>query len=565
MRRNEPVNNNEIIMGDNDIIVSRTDTRGKITYANDAFLKVSGFNMSELIGQPHNIVRHPDMPNAAFKDLWNTLKNGKPWSGMVKNRCKDGSFYWVKSHISPEYSSNGAITGYISVRTKASINEINSANTLYKDVNNGTKKLNSTLSASFYNKINIKSMLITSIVISSVGTIILIAGLFFNNYVQQLIAEAPFIKYAVSFLAVSSVVMLLSVFSKVFKPLSEIGSSLDRILRLDFHTMPIKFSLDEFGDIVDSVKNIKSLLMFEIHEGKENAKRESAERTERENNSKKEMESLADQFESGVGSKLNNLLKRSQIVGKESLRVDQVADDVADAAKKVLEGVSNSNSDISTTAAAIEEMTVTIREVSSQLKRNSIISDEAERKSEAAVEKVSFLLKSAHDVEDIVGLISDIANKTNLLALNATIEAARAGDYGKGFAVVAGEVKDLAKKTTEATESVQFQAVKIQELADNVSLSIKEISGVIHEVNINNGEVAIAVSEQAIASNEISESAQRVNMNMLEITGVANNLSETAEIVDIASDNLIEESNSMTESVEDAGNEINLFLSRLRE
>ncbi|NVN88865.1 MAG: MCP four helix bundle domain-containing protein [Rhodopseudomonas sp.] len=117
MRTNLPVTNVEYSLGDDTLIVSKTDTKGKLTYFNDQFVKAAGFTEQELIGQPHNIIRHPDMPPEAFENLWDTLKAGKPWAGAVKNRRKDGGFYWVLASATPIWE-NGQISGYMSVRTK---------------------------------------------------------------------------------------------------------------------------------------------------------------------------------------------------------------------------------------------------------------------------------------------------------------------------------------------------------------------------------------------------------------------------------------------------------------
>src|SRR5512144_2489936 len=101
MRVNLPVINQEYILPANDVIVSRTDLKGRITYVNETFVHACGFTRDELIGKAHNIVRHPDMPAAAFADLWDTIKTGQPWSGLVKNRRKDGGFYWVHANVTP--------------------------------------------------------------------------------------------------------------------------------------------------------------------------------------------------------------------------------------------------------------------------------------------------------------------------------------------------------------------------------------------------------------------------------------------------------------------------------
>lgn len=117
MRTNLPVTNQEYILRDDQLIVSKTDLKGRITYINKDFLEVSGFTEQELMGEPHNIVRHPDMPIEAFEDLWRTLKEGRPWTGYVKNRCKNGDYYWVLANAAPIVES-GQTSGYISVRRK---------------------------------------------------------------------------------------------------------------------------------------------------------------------------------------------------------------------------------------------------------------------------------------------------------------------------------------------------------------------------------------------------------------------------------------------------------------
>ncbi|MDP2811919.1 MAG: MCP four helix bundle domain-containing protein, partial [Rhodocyclaceae bacterium] len=117
MKTNMPVTQNEVQLRDDILIVSKTDLKGQISYINKDFLEVSGFTESELIGEPHNIVRHPDMPVEAFQDLWDTLKAGRPWTGLVKNRCKNGDYYWVLANATPIWEA-GQVTGYLSVRRK---------------------------------------------------------------------------------------------------------------------------------------------------------------------------------------------------------------------------------------------------------------------------------------------------------------------------------------------------------------------------------------------------------------------------------------------------------------
>ena len=136
MRMNSPVTQREIEVTERHNIVSRTDRKGQIVYVNHDFLEISGFEESELIGQPHNIVRHPDMPKEAFEDMWRCLKAMRPWTGMVKNRCKNGDHYWVVENATPLFE-NGSISGYMSVRTRATREQIQAAEQVYRDFREG--------------------------------------------------------------------------------------------------------------------------------------------------------------------------------------------------------------------------------------------------------------------------------------------------------------------------------------------------------------------------------------------------------------------------------------------
>jgi PAS domain S-box-containing protein len=139
MRVNEPITDHEIEYPDGEPLVSRTDTGGRIEFANHVFVEVSGFTEQELVGAPHNIVRHPHMPQQAFADLWATIKAGRPWDGLVKNRAKSGDFYWVRANVTPVVR-NGEVAGFISVRSKPSRPQIAAAERIYAALRTGTAK-----------------------------------------------------------------------------------------------------------------------------------------------------------------------------------------------------------------------------------------------------------------------------------------------------------------------------------------------------------------------------------------------------------------------------------------
>jgi aerotaxis receptor len=136
MKNNQPITQNEVVLNDVAHLVSSTDVKGQITHCNQAFIEISGFNNEELLGSAHNIVRHPDMPEAAFSGMWEKLKSGQPWQGLVKNRCKNGDYYWVDAYVTPVLDK-GQIIGYESVRTKPKREQIERAEKAYAQIQKG--------------------------------------------------------------------------------------------------------------------------------------------------------------------------------------------------------------------------------------------------------------------------------------------------------------------------------------------------------------------------------------------------------------------------------------------
>jgi aerotaxis receptor len=211
MKINKPVTQIEEILEDDALLISRTNTKGAISFSNDEFIKISGFPKEELEGKNHNVVRHPDMPPEAFEDLWATIKTGESWKGVVKNRCKNGNFYWVNAHITP-VMENQQIVGFVSVRSKASREEINQASDLYKRINQGQVSFPPTLKCknfSFRSLLEKKgsllsligltiSLQIASLLIGPAGSLFfsaatiifcLVGGLSFLFYIKSCTAE----------------------------------------------------------------------------------------------------------------------------------------------------------------------------------------------------------------------------------------------------------------------------------------------------------------------------------------------------------------------------------------
>ena len=203
-----PITNNEIVMKKNTILVTRTDLKGIITFANDAFVDISGYSREELIGSSHNIVRHPDMPPAAFEDMWRTLKKNRPWQGLVKNRTKSGDFYWVNANAMPLIEDN-VVKGYLSVRLPPERTDINSSSALYQKINAKKATLHPTGINALCKKINEISLTnklkLTAILFS------IISGLLLYEYSKM--AAYDLISVVVSITLLSILILANVIFS----------------------------------------------------------------------------------------------------------------------------------------------------------------------------------------------------------------------------------------------------------------------------------------------------------------------------------------------------------------
>ncbi|MBN2865185.1 MAG: PAS domain-containing protein [Thiotrichales bacterium] len=190
MRDNGPITNNEYVLAKGTSIVSRTDLHGNIIAANEAFVEASGFDWQELVGQPHNMLRHPDVPPAVFKDFWATIQAGKPWSQIVKNRRKNGDHYWVVANATPIFE-NGEIVGFMSVRTPATTEQKTAAAEAYKAIEAGSITLKNGEIETFASRFNVLNNLNPSLIISFLSGLLL-ASIFLSNLFDTGISDIAF-------------------------------------------------------------------------------------------------------------------------------------------------------------------------------------------------------------------------------------------------------------------------------------------------------------------------------------------------------------------------------------
>jgi PAS domain S-box-containing protein len=258
MKINMPVTQKEIDLSDTSSIVSKTDLKGRITYINRDFIDISGFTEAELIGQSHNIVRHPDMPPEAFADLWSTVKSGKPWNGMVKNRCKNGDHYWVEANVAPIRQS-GAVIGYMSVRSKPSRQQVDEAERLYRQWREGhfvkPNVIAKAVKQVFDLSIRYKLLAATTLPVMAVG-----AAQYF-----ELVNSLPVLTgLGLAVAAVSGVVMGSNIQKAAVNTTNALNKFAEGNLSFPINTK----ANDEFGKIMQALKSMQIKIGFDVNDAR---------------------------------------------------------------------------------------------------------------------------------------------------------------------------------------------------------------------------------------------------------------------------------------------------------
>ncbi len=491
MKNNQPVTDSRQLFDES--LISTTDTKGIITSVNAAFAKISGFDEEDLIGKSHNIVRHPDMPSVAFGDLWAQLKSGKPWMGIVKNRCKNGDYYWVDAYVAP-ISKDGQLLGYQSVRTIPREDDVARAESLYKQLNRGKKLRKGRVDVGLFWQLLISHILLAVVVMA--------ATMLFGALSWSSAPMLMTLSLAASWLLVTA----------IMRPIT---STLDK-LKID---LPNRLAQRIYAGRMDEIGTLVTLEKF-----LEAKVRTMVGRVDLYSSEFSEQAKLTNDVSLVVGNAMRD--QRTEIE-QVATALNQMVSTIEEVAKITSRTSNESESADNSAKEGAMGASLALGGIENVMNRLG-----------KASEVIQELSNASDSIGSVLDVIRGISEQTNLLALNAAIEAARAGEAGRGFAVVADEVRTLASKTNNSTEEIQSMIERLQsrvseavtvvgeslvaatEGSTQVEKSAErmaEISQSVSLINDLNVQIASSTEEQACVSNEINKNIARITEVMHEV------------------------------------------------
>jgi aerotaxis receptor len=481
MRNNPPVTQHEYDYPASQMLVSATDLSGNIQYCNPAFVAVSGYSKDELTGQPHNIIRHPDMPREAFADLWSTLRTGRAWTALVKNRRKNGDHYWVRANVTPVLE-NGKAVGYLSVRVKPDRHEVEAAEALYAQMRTGTLRSM---------RLERGALVRTGVV----GRLQRLAHLPLSTRIAASHAAAPlalavagfaawrgvpplpfWIAFAASAIAAACGRMALT--RRVEAPVRTMSDFTARMAAGDLTVATQTGARDDLGDVQRALNQLKANLSAIVFD---------------------------------VRGQIGGLLDSAREISSGNTELSRRTESQAMSLQQ--------------TASAMEQITATVENNASasaraldMVREALAAANDGDRIAGQVEEKMTGINAAARRIADITGVIDGIAFQTNILALNAAVEAARAGEAGRSFAVVASEVRNLAQRSAAAAKEIEgvvtASAAQIEAgtgLVARTTSQMRAIDAAVNRVSEIILEVANASNEQALGIRQVNQAVAHLD------------------------------------------------------
>jgi aerotaxis receptor len=481
LKINLPVTQQEYELEDGITLVSTTDTQGRITHCNQAFVLASGFDYSELLGQPHDIVRHPDVPPEAFKDLWSTIGHGRPWSGIVKNRRKNGDHYWVLANVTP-VMDQGKPRAYMSVRLKPSRAQIQAAEQLYSLIaaQRASGKVTLRLHAGGLRRVGWRDWpgRLHRVTLNQRAGLGLLLVLLLSLIPAWVLADQDAATRVGAQVAagLAGAMFFMSWFHRVLvRPLGQATALANELAGCKLN-----------GQIDGDTRGSLGPLVRRLWLGNLN------------------MRAVV----SDVRAEVAGARQAAQAIHQGSVELSSHTETQAGEVEK--------------TSAAVREIADTVQRTAKTAQALAGLSRDASGMASEGAQAIDQVSASMHAIEassdritEIIGVIEKLAFQTNLLALNAAVEAAHAGENGRGFAVVAAEVQALARRSSEAAhqirELIQHSVEQVSQGTQTVDLAagtIRSAVAAVSQVSARLGEITQATQDESLGVLQISEAMQ---------------------------------------------------------